>query len=205
MLCLSVFVMLLSLNASTAYVTGTMAILAVTAWKTLPEIIKILNSITEVRSSLPYISSQIDYFKTIEADSRLNHENKIQPENPKKPTDHCNASVFKSKIQFSNVSYTYQENGKNVLHDLCFEIKKGETIGIIECIQDLKIIFQAFDLLPEAVQLVLVDMRFNLGPGRFRHFRKMIAAVEDQNFSRAAAEMKDSRWYTRWAKEPEPL
>ena len=76
---------------------------------------------------------------------------------------------------------------------------------IHECIEDLETIFQAFDLLPEAVQLVLVDMRFNLGPGRFRHFRKMIAAVEDQNFSRAAAEMKDSRWYTRWAKEPEPL
>jgi len=49
----------------------------------------------------------------------------------------------------------------------------------------------------EAVQLVLVDMRFNLGPGRFRHFKKMIAAVNDQDFGRAAAEMKDSRWYTQ--------
>ena len=53
MLCLSVFVMLLYLNASTAYATGIMAILAVTAWKALPEIKKILSSITAVRSSLP--------------------------------------------------------------------------------------------------------------------------------------------------------
>ncbi len=50
---------------------------------------------------------------------------------------------------------------------------------IEECIADLEIVFQGFDLLPEAAQLVLVDMRFNLGPGRFRHFKKMIAAVKD--------------------------
>jgi len=68
---------------------------------------------------------------------------------------------------------------------------------IHECIEDLKIIFQTFDLLPEPARRVLVDMRFNLGPNRFRHFKKMIAAVKDQNFTQAAVEMKDSRWYTQ--------
>ena len=68
---------------------------------------------------------------------------------------------------------------------------------IQECIQDLKIVFQAFDLLPEPARRVLVDMRFNLGPNRFRHFKKMIQAVNEQNFTQAAAEMKDSRWYTQ--------
>jgi len=68
---------------------------------------------------------------------------------------------------------------------------------IEECLEDLKILFQGFELLPEAVQLVLMDMRFNLGPGQFRHFKKMITAVKDQNFTQAAAEMKDSRWYTQ--------
>lgn len=66
---------------------------------------------------------------------------------------------------------------------------------IEECVQDLEAIFQGFDLLPESVHLVLVDMRFNLGPGRFRHFKKMIAAVINHDFTKAAAEMKDSRWY----------
>ena len=68
---------------------------------------------------------------------------------------------------------------------------------IQECIQDLKTIFQAFDLLPEPARRVLVDMRFNLGPNRFRHFKKMIRAVNEQNFTQAATEMKDSRWYTQ--------
>lgn len=61
----------------------------------------------------------------------------------------------------------------------------------------METIFQGLDLLPEAVQLVLVDMRFNLGPGRFRQFKEMIAAVKDQEFGRAGAEMKDSRWYNQ--------
>ena len=68
---------------------------------------------------------------------------------------------------------------------------------IQECIQDLKTLFQAFDQLPESVQRVLVDMRFNLGPSRFRHFKKMIVAVKNQDFIQAAAEMKDSRWYAQ--------
>ena len=68
---------------------------------------------------------------------------------------------------------------------------------IQECIEDLETVFQGFALLPEAVQLALVDMRFNLGPGRFRQFKKMIAAVKDQDFAKAAGEMKDSRWYNQ--------
>ena len=68
---------------------------------------------------------------------------------------------------------------------------------IQECLQDLETLFQAFDQLPESVQRVLVDMRFNLGPNRFRHFKKMIAAVKNQDFAQAAAEMKDSRWYSQ--------
>jgi len=68
---------------------------------------------------------------------------------------------------------------------------------IHECIEDLETIFQAFDLLPEAARRVLVDMRFNLGPNRFRNFKKMITAVKNQSFTQAATEMKDSRWYTQ--------
>jgi len=68
---------------------------------------------------------------------------------------------------------------------------------IQECIEDLKNIFRDFDLLPESVRRVLVDMRLNLGPNRFRKFKKMIRGVKDQNFTQAAAEMKDSLWYTQ--------
>ncbi len=39
------------------------------------------------------------------------------------------------------------------------------------CLEDLKIIFNKFDMLPEFAQGVLVDMRFNLGHEGFRKFK----------------------------------
>jgi lysozyme len=68
---------------------------------------------------------------------------------------------------------------------------------IQECIQDLTTIFKGFDLFAESVQLVLVDMRFNLGTNRFRQFKRMIQAVEEGNFTQAVEEMKNSRWYSQ--------
>lgn len=61
----------------------------------------------------------------------------------------------------------------------------------------MKTVFQDFEELPEPVRRVMVDMRFNLGSNRFRKFRKMIMAVENRDFIKAAAEMKNSRWYNQ--------
>ena len=69
---------------------------------------------------------------------------------------------------------------------------------ISECIKDLQKIFtdvESFATLPENVQKVLIDMRFNLGASGFRDFKKMIKAVKDRDFSRAALEMQDSKWF----------
>lgn len=52
-----------------------------------------------------------------------------------------------------------------------------------------------FDELPSPAQKVVVDMVFNLGPNRFRGFKKTIAALEDYDFRAAANEMKNSRWF----------
>lgn len=66
---------------------------------------------------------------------------------------------------------------------------------INECFEDLKSIFTEFEELNENRQHALIDMRFNLGASGFRGFKKMIEAVKENDFDRAAAEMKDSRWY----------
>jgi len=76
---------------------------------------------------------------------------------------------------------------------------------IQECLDDLTPLFPGFDDLPEPVRQVLVDMRFNLGPGRFRQFKKMIAAVNARDFPQAAAQMKASRWYFQVGKRAETL
>ncbi len=48
--------------------------------------------------------------------------------------------------------------------------------------------------LPEPAQRGLVNMAFNLGWPRLSGFRKMLAALEEGNFTRAAAEALHSRW-----------
>ena len=46
-------------------------------------------------------------------------------------------------------------------------------------------------------QLVLVDMAFNMGVPRLNKFKKMWAAVHDEDYPTAAKEMLDSRWATQ--------
>tara|TARA_R110000868_G_scaffold26661_8_gene102429 strand:- start:1587 stop:2045 length:459 start_codon:yes stop_codon:yes gene_type:complete len=48
--------------------------------------------------------------------------------------------------------------------------------------------------LPAPAQRGLVNMAFNLGWPRLAGFRKMLAALEGGNFTRAAAEALHSRW-----------
>ncbi|MBC8176727.1 MAG: glycoside hydrolase family protein [Desulfobacteraceae bacterium] len=76
---------------------------------------------------------------------------------------------------------------------------------IAECEDDLRSIFTEYDTLDESRKRVLIDMRFNLGPSRFRQFKKLIAAVKEKDFSRAADEMKDSNWYRKVGKRAETL
>ena len=68
---------------------------------------------------------------------------------------------------------------------------------IMECIEDLRLIFSKFDELSEARQHCLIDMRFNLGPGGFRSFKRMIGAVEAGDFEAAAIQMQDSKWFSQ--------
>lgn len=43
-------------------------------------------------------------------------------------------------------------------------------------------------------KVVLANMCFNLGLTRFLEFRRMLAALADEDWERAAAEMMDSKW-----------
>jgi lysozyme len=47
---------------------------------------------------------------------------------------------------------------------------------------------------PKSVQDALVNMRFNLGLHRLLGFTKMIQALQEKNYSKAAQESLDSRW-----------
>lgn len=46
----------------------------------------------------------------------------------------------------------------------------------------------------DVCQNVLVEMVYNLGANRFLTFKKMILALRDRDYSRAAIEMMSSKW-----------
>ena len=68
-----------------------------------------------------------------------------------------------------------------------------QDVGI--ALKDCNAVFPNFDTLPQEAQRIIANMMFNLGRPRFMAFKKLIAAVNAKNWSKAADEMVDSRWY----------
>jgi lysozyme len=74
-----------------------------------------------------------------------------------------------------------------------------------ECIDDLRSMLKNFDDLPDVIQEVLVNMRFQLGPSRLRGFKNMLGAVRGWNFEAMRREMRDSAWYRQTTLRAERL
>jgi len=70
---------------------------------------------------------------------------------------------------------------------------------------DASALFLNFSSHPENVQRVLVNMAFNLGRSRLGKFKNMITAVNEGNYSKAADEMVDSKWYRQVKRRGEEL
>ena len=78
-------------------------------------------------------------------------------------------------------------------------ISKDEALFLLandieDAVKDLSN-FDWFEDLDPVRKKVVIDMRYNLGPTRFRQFKRMIAALARGDYKAAAAEMVDSRWY----------
>ena len=58
-------------------------------------------------------------------------------------------------------------------------------------------LFTKFEELDDVRQEVIVNMIYNMGPGRVAKFHKMRAAVDLWHFDEAAAEMLESLWATQ--------
>ena len=62
-----------------------------------------------------------------------------------------------------------------------------------------------FDVWPEEVQEVLVNMMFNMGRTRLSKFKNFRAALDDRDWKRAAVEGRDSLWYRQVTNRAERL
>ena len=62
-------------------------------------------------------------------------------------------------------------------------------------IRDCQDIFSNFDELDDEIQHILINMSFQLGKPRLSKFKRMIAAVEVEDYREMALQMEDSRWF----------
>jgi lysozyme len=61
-------------------------------------------------------------------------------------------------------------------------------------IKDCYKLLPDFDMLPEEVRLIFANMMFNLGMKNLGMFKRLLAAIEDRDWQKAADEMADSKW-----------
>jgi GH24 family phage-related lysozyme (muramidase) len=61
--------------------------------------------------------------------------------------------------------------------------------------QDAKLFDPKLDSRPHNVRVAILDLAFNLGRNKLNTFKKMRKALENDDYSTAAAEMKDSKWF----------
>lgn len=68
------------------------------------------------------------------------------------------------------------------------------ALDVEKFISETEKVFPKLTELPDNIQLVLVNMCFNLGAPRLKKFHKFITAINNSEWIEAAIEMMDSRW-----------
>lgn len=74
------------------------------------------------------------------------------------------------------------------------QIKVLYNESLLKAFKDVKTFAPNFNELPDNVQLVLIDMSYNLGLPKLLQFTKFREAIKNKNFIQAAKEMENSQW-----------
>jgi ABC-type multidrug transport system fused ATPase/permease subunit len=109
-------------NAGIATISGIMGFMAAAAWRTLPVANRLVDSLTQLRSSLPYLNKIADTLvleKELEADLTPSFETAAP------------LLLFEKSIRFEDVSFRYPGHAVAVLHHLDFTIKSGQMLGLV--------------------------------------------------------------------------
>jgi len=123
MISFSICYMLFFLDYSIARISGTITLLAVTAWRILPALNRILSQLASMKNVTPYIEKILDYYAEIEANEYINLKS-LSLHND-------DNVVFNNHIYLQNLSFAYKNTDKFAINNFSLSIKKGEVIGII--------------------------------------------------------------------------
>lgn len=114
-------VMMLVMDASSLQVMGTLTLFAVSAWRVLPAVSRMVSGFTAMRGYLPYLRRVLQLVDEIEANMQQGHE-RIQ-EVP--------LSSIEDELSIRDVSFRYQNSETQILKNLSITIKAGTMVGIV--------------------------------------------------------------------------
>lgn len=118
LLAAAILLMLFVLNYSPLQTTGTSALLAVTAWRTLPAFNRVVSSLAGIRVARPYVTSVLN-------ELRQNQQNMLQTQD-----DTMQALPFTQTVEMRDISFSYADNSP-ILHNLNLKVAKGSSLGIM--------------------------------------------------------------------------
>ena len=103
---------------------------------------------------------------------------------------------------FPNVELQYNNENYIVKHLTNFPITEEQARGLLEhdierCEDEAVEIYNNFykKVFPTDVKMVILDMLYNLGKTRYMLFTKHVRAMKEQDYNRAAGEIRNSRAY----------
>lgn len=120
----AIIFMFFFIKSSTIEITATISLLVVAAWRILPATSRIMGGFIALRDILPYIRVEMDYIRDIESNAVYT---------PMLDGDSSGDLSFENDIQIKDIHFAYQGRKNYVLEDINFQIKKGQTIGIVGC------------------------------------------------------------------------
>lgn len=103
-----------------------------------------------------------------------------------------NRSDARAMLTQVGADYDRVRRGETPLTDEQVDKLLDECIE--ECAEDLGLLFANFDAMPELAQLVLLDLRFNLGPRILRQFKLTLDAFKRGAWGEAAANLEPTKW-----------
>tara|TARA_R110002050_G_scaffold102683_1_gene211420 strand:+ start:116 stop:601 length:486 start_codon:yes stop_codon:yes gene_type:complete len=106
------------------------------------------------------------------------------------------------ELEIYGVNWEEVPDDQCITEDRCYILFQEDVqIAIGGCMN----IYNNWDELPQEMQHVLVNMAFQMGQRGLSNFKNMKAAIEEQDFAKAAIEMMDSRWASQTPERAERL
>jgi ATP-binding cassette, subfamily B, bacterial PglK len=115
---ITIVIMLFFKRSDTAEIFSLISLLAVSAWRVLPAINRILSGISKIRVIVPFIEQILRYMEDAFKNCFFYEQDK-------------NRLHFIDSIRFQNVSFKYEDRGHQALENITCILEKGKAIGVV--------------------------------------------------------------------------